>query len=67
MNIILQDIILCHAKIIFLFKSEYSGEFIQKDNWYLFDNLQDVLFEIIGDKDKILSEFRIHTIIYKKL
>ena len=52
---------------VVLFKSEYSDEFIQKDKWYLFDNLQDIIFEINGDKDKILSKFGIHAIIYKKL
>ena len=52
---------------VVLFKSEYSDEFIQKDKWYLIDYLQDLIFEINGDKDKILSKFGIHAIIYKKL
>ena len=42
-------------------------DFIQADKWYLFDDLQDVLFEINGNVDKILAEFSIHAIIYKKL
>ena len=50
-----------------LFKSEYSDEFLEADNWYVFDNSQNALFEVVGNTDKILEEFAIHPIIYKKI
>ena len=34
--------------------------------WYLFDDFHDVIFEIIGDLDKVLNDFGIHAVIYKK-
>ena len=57
----------CENHFIILFKSECTDDFIEANKWYLFDNLQEVLFEIVGNVDKILAEFSIHAIIYKKL
>ena len=57
----------CENHFIILFESDNTDDFIQAMKWYLFDNLQDVLFEILGNIDKILEEFSIHTIINKKI
>ena len=57
----------CENHFIILFESDNTDDFIQARKWYLFDNLQDVLFEIVGNMDKILEEFSIHAIIYKKI
>ena len=40
-----------------LFKREFSDEYILKNHWYIFDNLQDIIFELIGDKEILLKEF----------
>ena len=29
---------------VILFQSEFSDEYILKDHWYIFDNLQDIIF-----------------------
>ena len=34
---------------VVLFKSEISDEFIHFDKWYLFDDLQDIIFVFIGN------------------
>ena len=49
-----------------LFKSEYFDEYILKDKQFSFYNLQNVIFEIIGNEDIILDEFEINSIINKK-
>ena len=51
---------------IILFKSENSDEFIQKDKWCPYDDMQDVILKIIGNYDEILDNYGIHTIIYNK-
>ena len=33
----------------------------------IFDNLEDVIFEIVGNIDEILNRFGIHPIVYKDL
>ncbi len=51
---------------VILFKSEISNEYILKDHWYIFDNLQDIIFELIGNKEILSKEFGIHALVYKK-
>ena len=52
---------------VILFKSEFSDEYVLKNHWYIFDNLQDIIFELIGDKEILLKEFWMHAIVYKKI
>ena len=43
-NIIAYYLMPYENHFVVLFKSEISDEFIHIDKWYLFDNLQDVIF-----------------------
>ena len=52
---------------VIIFQSQLSSENIKLDRWYLYDDLVDVVFESIGDISKVLDEFGIHVIIYKKI
>ena len=52
---------------VILFKTEFTDEDIKKDHWYIFDDLQDLVFELIWDKEILLKEFGIHAVIYKKI
>lgn len=40
---------------------------IKNEKQYLFDDLHVVIFKIIGDLDKVLNDFGIQAVIYKKL
>ena len=51
---------------VVIFKSQLSFDMIKNEKWYLFDDFHDVIFEIIGDLDKVLNDFGIHAIVYKK-
>ena len=52
---------------IILFKSEFTDDNLQSDKWYLYDDLEDIILEIIGNIDIILEAFGIHSIIYTKI
>ena len=52
---------------IILFKSEFKDDNLQSDKWYLYDDLEDIILEIIGNIDIILEAFGIHSIIYTKI
>lgn len=51
---------------VVIFKSQLSVDMIKNEKWYLFDYFHDVIFEIIGDLDKVLKDFGIRAVIYKK-
>ena len=55
-------------EILILYSAEYYiYGFYLKNHWYIFDNLQDIIFELIGDKEILLKEFWMHAIVYKKI
>ena len=51
---------------VIIFRSQISDEIIKLDRWYLFDDLEYAIFEKIGVINKILDEFAINAIFYKK-
>lgn len=49
-----------------IFKSQLSLDMIKNEIWYFLDNLHDVIFKIIDDLDKVLNDFGIQAVFYKK-
>jgi hypothetical protein len=49
-----------------LFQNQLEDGILKKSSWYLYDDLYDYIFEVIGSIDKILEYYAIHAIIYTK-
>lgn len=52
---------------VIIFKSQISVDIIKNGKWYLFDVFHGVVFEIIGDLDKVLNDFGFMLLFIKKL